>query len=1411
MQQSQTQQQQQQQQQIVPDTFLPLKNQRLINEENSPVDLSKLNIEQQQQQQQRQQNSIIFPSSSSSSTTNAKLNSIVGMDLTVAHNNNNGQSQSSTSTTISTTSTTLESHSKHIKKVLKHYQAAATLSLNGPDWFLPIVSATTTTTNASTINGNNNSMIVSSAAAAAAASQSLTDNDVLELTKTKSNTVVDNNKIAGIFNTTTLDLRTTTAAASTLNSSSTATITNNNKQTLSPYLSAAAAAVGGGGGGHSSLSTNQGLTSLKDIFDPLFAPPPFPIQQPPLLTPPDQGPNRIERTETKLEGELIACFMVGGELRLCVPQIFNIVLRDFTLQQINQVIEELQINCSTCTRDQMEVLKLNGDIPPMAPSCGLITKTDAHRLCSTLLGSSTGGSCVGGNITETTFINEPYILVYHECFGRCIGRYLPTLYTNDLAQCIQCNECMSLFTTFSFVCHSHKQQQQQQQYGNENRTVHWGFDPLNWRSYLLPIEDLASLDDLSSSLLMIISSNNLQSLLIDQKNLSHLLLLLQNSKLSASSASSSSASSTLLIPPCCTGGRKAFKSSKSSMTTSDALYQSIDNIRLIMKDMKCRFAKQTSLASSSSSSKLNSSSRSSSTALLTGNSKRKDITFDTSILSTKPSSLLMSLESQLNQTLSSNKRIKTEPLDLHHPQQQQHYSNIGGGGNGGDNLSTTMSPFVYPFLQSYLTSGMMMTQPPSSLSNDDLKQQTKSQKDFFTTQQQQQQQKSSNTNYLSTLLNGAALAAATATSSVNSLTSSSLINNNNTNSSNAFITNILQNKSLDSSTTTTNKLQSKSLFQANNYGQLASTVNNTDRLYNLSNVDLINQSCMQFSHQSSTVGGNSNGQQQQNHCHPIDRLISDSLLNNQSKKELKSETQTKHSSNEISLAKTLIGGNGRTLLFPSKNHSNSSSSLYESSASPSIKLTNQKNDDNNTIQQSQSDLLWPFASTASAAAHQSILSSAKHLKENQNSTNKNLASLISPTTLMEGNLYNTIHMLQKMRHLCFELGMTPNSFERSSTTTTTTNRNFSSKENAQHEVETRIQMLGQLIKDSSFEALKRNLSMIEYLIDDILVHFINNNHQLPSSGSMIMERFKKRMFTNILDMLEDIFAEQLSNVSTNSVAEQQQLSNLKVEVDDDDVMVDDQKKSMSSSKDNEHLIAQDKIKKEQQQQQQSFDLDSDSKTTNSNNTIQEPSESVHSSYSSSIQIIEEDETQSPKEQKNDNDENIVDHSNVVDNHLAKDNNLSIPTTESNLIDSLVAHHLLTNGFHHNNHHPNRSTIEAINEQLSHAISTLAAAAASVSSSSSSSSPSLRSSPLSSNTIVPSLLSSTNKSFHHHHHNRMANQFHRNLSTNNVIVDDDDDDDDDTGTSSKATTSTTSTTTTNLTQQPSLLLATGSPN
>ena len=83
----------------------------------------------------------------------------------------------------------------------------------------------------------------------------------------------------------------------------------------------------------------------------------------PILTAPDQSCS--ERCETILEGERISCFVVGGERRLCLPQILNTVLQEFSLHQINQVCDELQIYCSRCTRDQLEELKHSGILPRM--------------------------------------------------------------------------------------------------------------------------------------------------------------------------------------------------------------------------------------------------------------------------------------------------------------------------------------------------------------------------------------------------------------------------------------------------------------------------------------------------------------------------------------------------------------------------------------------------------------------------------------------------------------------------------------------------------------------------------------------------------------------------------------------------------------------------------------------------------------------------------------------------------------------------------------------------------------------------------------------------------------------------------------------------------------------------------------
>lgn len=80
------------------------------------------------------------------------------------------------------------------------------------------------------------------------------------------------------------------------------------------------------------------------------------IQMAPVMTPRDHS---TERHETLLEGEVISCFVVGGEKRLCLPQVLNAVLRDYSLQEINKACTELHIHCSQCSKDQLEVLKVN--------------------------------------------------------------------------------------------------------------------------------------------------------------------------------------------------------------------------------------------------------------------------------------------------------------------------------------------------------------------------------------------------------------------------------------------------------------------------------------------------------------------------------------------------------------------------------------------------------------------------------------------------------------------------------------------------------------------------------------------------------------------------------------------------------------------------------------------------------------------------------------------------------------------------------------------------------------------------------------------------------------------------------------------------------------------------------------------
>lgn len=221
-----------------------------------------------------------------------------------------------------------------------------------------------------------------------------------------------------------------------------------------------------------SLVTAKSEFPSPEIKEEEFVPASFPVQQVPILTTPDTSCS--ERTETTLEGETISCFVVGGEKRLCLPQVLNSVLRDFSLPQINQECDQLHIYCSRCTLEQLNVLKNQNILPSGAPSCGLITKTDAERLCSALL---------YGNITTTIKPRKEALSfkIYHQCFGKAYGICYPELFISKNAKCIKCVDCQNGFSPQQFVCHVHRDL--------ENRTIHWGFDSCNWRNYLLISKD----------------------------------------------------------------------------------------------------------------------------------------------------------------------------------------------------------------------------------------------------------------------------------------------------------------------------------------------------------------------------------------------------------------------------------------------------------------------------------------------------------------------------------------------------------------------------------------------------------------------------------------------------------------------------------------------------------------------------------------------------------------------------------------------------------------------------------------------------------------------------------------------------------------------------------------------------------
>ena len=254
----------------------------------------------------------------------------------------------------------------------------------------------------------------------------------------------------------------------------------------SPGHSGGAGANNGGGNSNGLPDNNNSSSSIvkkeilsspepilhdhlnNDTITNILLPPPLELLQP-ILTAPDTG--RGELDQTILEGKAIGCFLLGGEMRLCLPQFLNNVLTDFKLDQINRIFDDLQIFCSQCTPEQLMEFKAAKILPEDVKASGLITRTDAERICSALLHRSER-RCNLDDLPKGAISFK----VYHRCFGKCDGICTPDLFTIQKPACIMCLECKGMFSPQKFVGHVHRQQ--------ENRTCHWGFDSRNWHDYI---------------------------------------------------------------------------------------------------------------------------------------------------------------------------------------------------------------------------------------------------------------------------------------------------------------------------------------------------------------------------------------------------------------------------------------------------------------------------------------------------------------------------------------------------------------------------------------------------------------------------------------------------------------------------------------------------------------------------------------------------------------------------------------------------------------------------------------------------------------------------------------------------------------------------------------------------------------
>ena len=176
-------------------------------------------------------------------------------------------------------------------------------------------------------------------------------------------------------------------------------------------------------------------------------------------------------------GQPIAALMIDGKERLCLAQISNTLLKNFSYNEIHNRRVALGITCVQCTPVQLEILRRAGAMPVSSRRCGMISKREAERLCKSFL-------C--DNLPPKLPDNFAFE-VFHACAWGCRGNFMPTRYNSSRAKCIKCVYCNLFFSPNKFIFHSHRtptSKYQQPDAANFN----------SWRRHIKLLDDIPSED-----------------------------------------------------------------------------------------------------------------------------------------------------------------------------------------------------------------------------------------------------------------------------------------------------------------------------------------------------------------------------------------------------------------------------------------------------------------------------------------------------------------------------------------------------------------------------------------------------------------------------------------------------------------------------------------------------------------------------------------------------------------------------------------------------------------------------------------------------------------------------------------------------------------------------------------------------